>query len=226
MMMEHMNKREAAVYLTKSTGVLPAIKLKNAMDLLPYAQAMIDGGIRVLEVTMTTPGVLDAFRAIRHEFGDALLLASGTTLDASAAYAAIQAGASICVSPAVVPDVIATAKRYGAACYCGAYTATEVLQAMTAGADMVKIFPAALAGPRYMANLKMVFPEVNLIPSGGIGLDTAAEYIRHGAAAISGARNFFDVEQVAQHGAAWVTEQAKRYIALVAEAKATAYPLP
>lgn len=225
-MIEHMNRREQAIYLTRSTGVLPAIKLKNAADLLPYAQAMIDGGIRVLEVTMTTPGVLEAFRAIRHSFGDQLLLASGTTLDASAAYAAIQAGASILVSPAFVPDVIATAKRYGAACYCGAFTATEVLQAMTAGADMVKIFPAALAGPKYMTNLKMVYPEVNLIPSGGVSLENAAEFIRCGACAISGARNFFDPEQVAQHGAGWVTEQARRYIQLVAEAKATAYPLP
>ncbi len=225
-MIEHMNRREQAIYLTRSTGVLPAIKLKNAADLLPYAQAMIDGGIRVLEVTMTTPGVLEAFRAIRHSFGDQLLLASGTTLDASAAYAAIQAGASILVSPAFVPAVIATATRYGAACYCGAVTATEVLQAMTAGAAMVKIFPAALAGPKYMTNLKMVYPEVNLIPSGGVSLENAAEFIRCGACAISGARNFFDPEQVAQHGAGWVTEQARRYIQLVAEAKATAYPLP
>jgi 2-dehydro-3-deoxyphosphogluconate aldolase/(4S)-4-hydroxy-2-oxoglutarate aldolase len=226
MNLNYRNRREEAVYLTKSTGVLPAIKLKNAADLLPYAQAFIDGGIRVLEVTMTTPGVLDAFRAIKHAFGDQLHLASGTTLDASAAYAAIQAGASVVVSPAVVPDVIATARRYGAACFCGAYTATEVLQVMTAGADMVKIFPAALAGPKYMTNLKMVYPEVSLVPSGGIDLDTAGEYIRCGASAISGARNFFDPEQVAVHGAAWVTEQATRYIALVAEAKASAYPLP
>lgn len=225
-MIEHMNRREMAIYLTKMTGVLPAIKLKNAADLLPYAQAMIDGGIRVLEVTMTTPGVLEAFRAIKHNFGDQLLLASGTTLDASAAYAAIQAGASILVSPAFVPDVIATAKCYGAACYCGAFTATEVLGAMTAGADMVKIFPVTLAGPKYMTNLKMVYPEVNLIPSGGVSLENAAEFIRCGACAISGARNFFDLEQVALHGASWVTAQAQRYIQLVAEAKATAYPLP
>jgi 2-dehydro-3-deoxyphosphogluconate aldolase/(4S)-4-hydroxy-2-oxoglutarate aldolase len=221
-----MNRRESAVYWTKTTGVLPAIKLKNAADLLPFAQAFIDGGIRVLEVTMTTPGVLDAFRAFKREYGDQLLLASGTTLDATAAYAAIQAGASVLVSPAVVPDVIATAKRYGVACFCGAYTATEVLQAVTAGADMVKIFPATMAGPSYMTNLKMVYPEVQLVPSGGISLENAGEFIRCGAAAISGARNFFDMDKVAQFGAGWVTEQAKKYIQIVAEARATAYPLP
>ncbi len=91
--MTDMNVREQAVYYTKTTGVLPAIKLRNAQDLLPYARAMVEGGIRVLEVTMTTPGVLDAFRAITAELGDQLYLASGTTLDAQAAYAAIMAGA-------------------------------------------------------------------------------------------------------------------------------------
>jgi 2-dehydro-3-deoxyphosphogluconate aldolase/(4S)-4-hydroxy-2-oxoglutarate aldolase len=224
--MNNMSRRESAVYWTKTTGVLPAIKLKNAADLLPYAQAFIDGGIRVLEVTMTTPGVLEAFRAIKGEYGDQLLLASGTTLDTSAAYAAIQAGASVLISPAVVPDVIATAKCYGVACFCGAYTATEVLQAMTAGADMVKIFPATLAGPAYMTNLKMVYPEVQLVPSGGISLDNAGEFIRCGAAAISGARNFFDLTLIAEHGEGWITEQAKKYMQIVAEARVRAYPLP
>ncbi len=224
--MNDRNSREEAVWRTKSTGVLPAIKLKQAGDLLPAAQAMLEGGIRVLEITMTTPGVLDTFRAIRAEFGDQLYLAAGTTLDASAAYAAIMAGAKIIVSPAYIPEVIATAKRYGVACYAGAYTATEVLQAMQAGADMVKIFPAALAGPKYMTNLKMVYPEVNLIPSGGIDLVSGPEFIRCGACAISGARNFYDAEQVAQHGVGWITQQAQKYIQLVAEAKATAYPLP
>ncbi len=224
--MTDMNVREQAVYYTKTTGVLPAIKLRNAQDLLPYARAMVEGGIRVLEVTMTTPGVLDAFRAITAELGDQLYLASGTTLDAQAAYAAIMAGAKIIVSPALIPEVIETAKRYQVACYAGAFTATEVLGAMRAGADMVKIFPAALGGPKYMTNLKMVYPEVNLIPSGGIGIDTAAEFIRCGACAISGARNFFDADEVEKHGLGWITEQARKYIALVADAKATAYPLP
>jgi 2-dehydro-3-deoxyphosphogluconate aldolase/(4S)-4-hydroxy-2-oxoglutarate aldolase len=122
--------------------------------------------------------------------------------------------------------VIATARRYGAACYSGALTATECQMAMELGAHMVKIFPAAVAGPRYMTNLKMVFPEINLIPSGGIGLDNAAEFIRCGACAISGARNFFNYEMVQERGPSWVREQVAKYIALVREAKETAAPLP
>ena len=221
-----MSVRDEVLQLTFSTGILPAIKIKAQDDIIPYIRAMHEGGARVVEITMTTPGVLDHFRAIAAEFGGQVHTAAGTVLDAAAARAAIEAGASVIVSPATIPEVVATAKRYGVACYLGAFTATECLAAMQAGADMVKIFPAALAGPKYMTNLKMVYPEIHLIPSGGLDLDTAAQYIQAGASAVSGARNFFNYEMVKQHGPGWVTEQVAKYIAIVAEAKATAPPLP
>jgi 2-dehydro-3-deoxyphosphogluconate aldolase/(4S)-4-hydroxy-2-oxoglutarate aldolase len=221
-----LNTRERAVLWTKQTGVLPAMKLKAEADVVPYVRAMAEGGARVVEITMTTPGVLDAFRAIAAAFGGAVLTAAGTVLDEASARAAILAGASVIVSPSVRPDVIKTARRYGVACYSGAFTATEVLAAMEAGADMVKIFPAALGGPAYMTNLKMVYPEVNLIPSGGISLESAGEFIRCGACAISGARNFFDAAQVRLHGLDWVRAQTARYIAIVAAARRDLPPLP
>ncbi len=222
-----MNLREKAVYWTKATGVLPAMKLKHeAESIVPYVGAMLEAGIHVVEVTMTTPGVLRHFEAIRKEFGDQVIPAAGTTLDAAAARDAFLAGAGVIVSPMMKPEVIATAHRYGAACFIGAFTATEVLGALEAGAEMVKIFPAALGGPKYMTNLKMVFPEVNLIPSGGISLETAGEFIRCGACAISGARNFFDYEMVQKHGLGWITQQVKQYMQLVAEARLNAAPLP
>ncbi len=202
------------------------MKLKREQDLLPYAQAMYEGGARVVEVTMTTPGALDAFRAIVRHFGDKLFAAAGTVLTAAAAHTAIQAGARIIVSPAVIPEVIETARTYGVACYSGAFTATECLAAMRAGADMIKIFPAALGGPKYMTNLRMVFPEISLIPSGGIGLETAGEFIRCGACAISGARNFMDPEMVERHGLDWIRARTEQYIAIVAKARAEAAPLP
>src|SRR5262245_54424502 len=124
--------RERAVAYTKSTGILPAIKLKQKEDLFHYAQAMYDGGARIVEVTMTPPGGIEASRQISAEFGERLLLAAGTVLTAAAAEAAIAAGARILVSPAVVPEVIAIARTYGIACYAGAFTATECLTAMRA----------------------------------------------------------------------------------------------
>jgi 2-dehydro-3-deoxyphosphogluconate aldolase/(4S)-4-hydroxy-2-oxoglutarate aldolase len=224
--MKDMNLREEVIHLTKSTGVLPAMKLKQKENVLPYVQAMYDGGARVVEITMTTPGVLESFEAISAKFGRKVFLAAGTVLDAATARQAILAGASVIVSPALIPEVIATANRYQVACYAGAFTATECLTAMQTGADMVKIFPAALGGPKYMTNLRMVFPEINLIPSGGISLENAGEFIRCGACAISGARNFFDREMVQQHGVGWITERVAQYIKIVAEAKASARPLP
>ena len=110
--------------------------------------------------------------------------------------------------------------------YCGAFTATEVLSAMEAGADMVKIFPATLGGPRYMTNLKMVYPEARLCPSGGISVENAAEFIRCGADAISGNRNFFDMAMVQQHGTRWISQQIEKYIALVAQARQDLPELP
>ena len=228
MELETMSARERAIHRTRSTGILPAIKLKQdeSNDIVPYVRAMIDGGARVVEVTMTTPGVLEIFRALDEEFGDELSLAAGTVLDAAAAREAITAGARVIVSPAVVPEVIAAAHRYGAACYAGAFTATECLTAVQAGADMVKIFPAAVAGPAYMTNLRMVYREINLIPSGGVSLENAADFIRSGACAVSGARNFFNREAVAREGLTWITDQVAAYIDIVARAKATADPLP
>ena len=221
-----MSDRERAVYRTRSTGVLPAMKLKQDENIVPFVCAMYEGGARVVEITMTTPGVLEMFRALAREFGEELSLAAGTVLDAAAAREAIEAGARVIVSPAVVPEVIATAHRYGAACYSGAYTATEVLTAMQTGADMVKIFPAALAGPAYMTNLRMVYPEVSLIPSGGVSLENAADFITSGACAVSGARNFFNREFVEREGVSWITHQVATYIDIVAQARASAAPLP
>lgn len=221
-----MNNKEKMIYWTKSTGVLPAIKIKANEDMIPYIKAMVDGGAKVVEITTTTPGAFDHYKAISTYFGDNVAVASGTTLDETTARLAILAGVKILVSPATLPEVIRTANRYGAAVFIGAFTATEVLTAMEAGADMVKIFPAALGGPKYMTNLRMVYPELNLIPSGGINLETAGEFIRCGACAISGARNFFDYEQVKIHGLKWITEQVSKYIGLVAEARKDMPELP
>jgi 2-dehydro-3-deoxyphosphogluconate aldolase/(4S)-4-hydroxy-2-oxoglutarate aldolase len=220
------NLAEKAVYWTKQTGILPAIKIKADDDVVPYVGAMVEGGARLVEITMTTPHALEHFEAIDSEFGTDILTVAGTVLDAATARAAIQAGVAAIVSPTVRPEVIATARRYGVACYAGAFTATECLTAVELGADMVKIFPASVAGPKYMTNLKMVFPQVNLIPSGGVSLENAADFIRCGACAISGARNFFNYEMVKEHGPSWVSDQVARYIELVAEAKRNAPPLP
>jgi 2-dehydro-3-deoxyphosphogluconate aldolase/(4S)-4-hydroxy-2-oxoglutarate aldolase len=218
--------KETVIEQTKAAGVLPCIKLKAKDDFIAYAQAMYDGGARVIEVTMTTPGVLEAIEAISTNFRDRLWVAAGTVLDPVAAREVILHGGSLIVNPAVVPDVIDMANRYGVPVYSGAFTATEVFQAMRAGASMIKIFPAQLGGPKYMTNLRMVFPQVDLIPSGGVSLDNAADFIRCGACAVSGARTFMDREKMAAEGIGWISGQVARYVEIIRQAKQNLPELP
>lgn len=211
--------KEYVIEQTKATGILPCIKLHKKDDYIAYAQAMYDGGARVIEVTMTTPGVLEAIEAISSHFGDKLLVAAGTVLDPTSAREVIMHGGSIIVNPCVVDDVIDLANRYNVPVFSGAFSATEVFNAMRAGATMVKIFPGALGGPKYMTNLKMVFPDVNLIPSGGITPENAADFIKCGACAVSGARTFMDFDKIEKEGLISVTNQVKKFIDIIAEAK-------
>ena len=219
-------KKEFVVAQTKSCGILPCIKLHQKSDFIAYAQAMYDGGARIIEVTMTTPGALEAIEAISSHFGDKLLVAAGTVLDPTAAREVLLHGGSVIVNPCVIPDVINLANRYNAAVFSGAFSATEVFAAMQAGATMVKIFPGALGGAKYMTNLKMVFPEVNLIPSGGINLDNAADFIRCGACAVSGARVFMNEERIAEEGLGWITQQVRKFVDVIHEAKQEEFIIP
>lgn len=211
--------KEKVIERTKSTGILPCIKLHEKADTIAYAQAMVDGGARIVEVTMTTPGVLEAIEAISSHFGDQLLVAAGTVLDPASAREVILHGGSVIVNPCVIDDVIDVANRYNVPVFSGAFTATEVFHAMRSGASMVKIFPGALGGPKYMTNLKMVFPDVDLIPSGGITPDNAAEFIRCGACAVSGARTFMDFDKIEKEGLSSITRQVEKFIQIIREAK-------
>ena len=211
--------KEYVIEQTKTTGILPCIKLHQKDDYLAYAQAMYDGGARVIEVTMTTPGVLEAIETISSHFGDKLLVAAGTVLDPTSAREVIMHGGSVIVNPCVIDDVIDVANRYNVPVFSGAFTATEVFTAMRKGATMVKIFPGALGGPKYMTNLKMVFPDVNLIPSGGITPDNAGEFIRCGACAVSGARTFMDFDKIEKEGLVSITRQVEKFIGIIREAK-------
>jgi 2-dehydro-3-deoxyphosphogluconate aldolase/(4S)-4-hydroxy-2-oxoglutarate aldolase len=218
--------KQIVIEKTKETGVLPCIKLKQKDDFIAYAQAMYNGGARVIEVTTTTPGVLEAIEAISVHFKGKIWVAAGTVLDITTAREVILHGGSLIVNPCVIPDVIDLANRYQIPVYSGAFTATECFQAMRAGASMVKVFPGALGGPKYMTNLKMVFPNLDLIPSGGVTPENAAEFIKCGACAVSGARTFMDREKIAVEGIEWITKQVAKFIDIIKQAKIGLYEIP
>lgn len=218
--------KEQVMIDVKASGVLPCIKLHEKGDWIAFAQAMYDGGARAIEVTMTTPGALEAIETISSHFTGKLHVAAGTVLNAATANEVILHGGHIIVNPCVIEDVIDLANRYQVPVFSGAFTATECFQAMRLGATAVKIFPGMLGGPKYMTNLKMVFPDVNLIPSGGITEQNVTDFIRCGACAVSGARTFMNMEKIKDEGLGWITRQVALFVSLIQKAKQDLQDIP
>lgn len=170
--------------LIRETGVIAIMRSESSKQLIGAAEAILAGGVCVIEVTMTTPGALDVIREAATRFGDNVLFGAGTVLDAETARAAILAGAGFIVAPTLNLDVIALCNRYSTPTMPGCFTPTEALTAWEAGADMVKLFPASAGGLALLKAIRAPLPQIEFVPVGGVDLNTAAEFIRSGAAAL------------------------------------------
>ncbi|HEY7838301.1 MAG TPA: bifunctional 4-hydroxy-2-oxoglutarate aldolase/2-dehydro-3-deoxy-phosphogluconate aldolase [Terriglobales bacterium] len=169
----------------RSSRLIPVIRADSAEQAARAAEALLEAGIRTIEITFTVPGAVGCMAALASRHGDAMVVGAGTVLDAQQCEAAIDAGAQFIVSPSLRPEVIATAQRRGTTVLPGALTPTEVLTAWEAGADFVKIFPCdALGGARYIKALRGPFPHIAFVPTGGVSLETAAAFLEAGAAAL------------------------------------------
>ena len=166
------------------TGVIAIMRAQSSEQLIAAADAIKAGGVRVIEVTMTTPGALDIIAQASRKYGDEVLFGAGSVLDAETARTAILAGAGFVVAPTLNLDVIGLCNRYSIPVVPGCYTPTEMLIAWEAGADMVKLFPASVGGPALIKAILAPLPQLNIVPVGGVNLDTAADFIRNGAAAL------------------------------------------
>jgi 2-dehydro-3-deoxyphosphogluconate aldolase/(4S)-4-hydroxy-2-oxoglutarate aldolase len=166
-------------------GVIAVVRLPEATDLRPAAAALAAGGVSAVEITLTTPGALDAIADLAADRGAGYVVGAGTVLDQAAARDAIRAGARFVVSPTLDRDVVRYCRDQGVTCIPGAFTPTELLEAWRAGAPLVKLFPASALGPRYLREVLAPLPFLRVVPSGGVSLDNAAEWIRAGAAAVS-----------------------------------------
>ncbi len=165
-------------------GLVAIIRAPSGEQLVQVAEALLAGGIDVLEVTFTVPGILDILKEIRAALGDRILLGAGTVLDPETARAAILAGAEFVVTPTVNPDVIRMCHRYDKLVMAGAFTPTEILTAWDAGADIVKLFPADIGGPSYLKTIHGPLPQVRLLPTGGVNLETLKDFVDAGACAV------------------------------------------
>ena len=165
-------------------GIVSIIRAPTGDQLVEVAEALLAGGIDVIEVTFTVPGVLDVISSIRDRLGDRILLGAGTVLDSESARSAILAGAEFIVTPTVSPTVVQTCRRYDKLVMCGAMTPTEILAAWEAGSDIVKVFPADVGGPSFLKAVHGPLPHIRLLPTGGVNLETLPAFVRAGAAAV------------------------------------------
>lgn len=166
------------------SGVIAVVRARESTDLTTVARALAEGGVRALEITLTTPGAVEAIAEMAHDKAG-VLVGAGTVLDAAAARSVLDAGARFVVSPTCEPDVIRLCRERNVPCMPGAFTPTEILTAWRAGAALVKLFPAAVVGPRFLRDLLAPLPSLRIVPSGGVSLESAGEWIRAGAVAVS-----------------------------------------
>jgi len=201
-------------------GIVAVVRTKSSGELIDVAKAIAAGGVDCIEITMTTPNALSVIEACRKELGDEVLTGVGSVLDAATARAAILAGAQYVVSPILDPATIETAHRYDLPCVPGAFTPTEILNATVAGADMVKVFPAGHLGPKFFKDVLAPMPHLRLTPTGGVNLDTAASFIQAGACTLGVGSALVDKKAVADKDFAKLTDLAKKYVKIVADARA------
>jgi len=204
----------------ETVGIVPVIRAPSAELALQAAEAILAGGISVFEITMTIPDAPAVIRLLRSRFGERALIGAGTVLDAASARACIEAGAEFIVSPGFDLGTIAAAHEAGIAAMPGALTPTEVIAAWKAGADVVKIFPAsALGGASYLRALKGPLPQVKLMPTGGVNINTARDFLAAGAVALGVGSELVDVAALSDGRAHVVTERAREFVATVAAAR-------
>jgi 2-dehydro-3-deoxyphosphogluconate aldolase/(4S)-4-hydroxy-2-oxoglutarate aldolase len=204
----------------RGLGLVPVVRAQSAEEAVGAIDAIRAGGIDVLEVTMTVPDAIPLIAQVARRFGQDAIIGAGTVLDAETARACILAGAQFVVTPTLKAETIACCRRYGVPVLPGALTPTEVLAAWEAGADMVKVFPcSAVGGASYIKALKAPLPQVELVPTGGVNLETAADFIKAGAAALGLGSDLVDLKALREGKAAVVTERARKLVAIVQGAR-------
>jgi 2-dehydro-3-deoxyphosphogluconate aldolase/(4S)-4-hydroxy-2-oxoglutarate aldolase len=200
-------------------GIVAVVRGESAEPVFKAIDAVMKGGVTVIEVTFTVPGALEIIRQLAKEIPDNVVLGAGTVLDAKTAWEAINAGAEFIVSPSFNAEVVHTTSSNGKAVMPGALTPTEVVTAWQAGADLVKIFPITAMGPQYLKDLHGPLPQVKFIPTGGIDLSNAADYIKAGASALGVGGSLVDKKLVAAGDWAALTDRARKFTDVVKEAR-------
>jgi 2-dehydro-3-deoxyphosphogluconate aldolase/(4S)-4-hydroxy-2-oxoglutarate aldolase len=210
-----MMSRDRTLARILECGIVAVVRAETSEPLVKVARALAEGGVTAIEVTFTVPNAIDVIHQVRQEIGDAIALGAGTVLDPETARAAILAGAEYIVAPIVNHDVIRLCRRYDKPIMPGAFTPTEVLSAWEAGADIVKVFPADVGGPAYLKALRAPLPQVRLMPTGGVDLKTAEDFLKAGACCLGVGGALVEPSAVAGGDFARIRERAAAFCAIV-----------
>jgi len=215
-----LHDKQEVIRKIKDTGLIPVVRATTGDEAMRAIDAIREGGVSVLEITMTVPGAVKLIKQVAKRYGNDALVGAGTVLDPEAAKACIASGAQFIVSPALNPETVAYCRSVGVVVMPGALTPTEVVQAWNAGADFVKVFPAgAVGGARYLKALKAPLPQIELVPTGGVSLTTAGDFIRAGAAALGVGSDLVDLNAIREGQAAQITERARQFLEIIREAR-------
>ncbi len=212
--------RASTVRAIEQFGIVAVIRLKDPARVRGVVDALAAGGVRALEVTMTVPRAVDLIRELAPTMPDGFLLGAGTVTDVATARAVIDAGAAFIVGPVFRPDVIAACHDRDVPAIPGCFSPTEILAAHEAGADLVKVFPATALGPAFIRDVRAPLPQVKLVPTGGVTIENAGEWIRAGAAAVGVGSALLDNKAIDSGRFEVITANAQRVVANVAAARA------
>jgi 2-dehydro-3-deoxyphosphogluconate aldolase/(4S)-4-hydroxy-2-oxoglutarate aldolase len=201
-------------------GIIPVVRAKTSDVLVDVARALLEGGVPVVEVTMTVPGAIDGIRRLAAAWGDRMRIGVGSVTLPEQAEAAIAAGAEFVVSPVTVPEVIEAAHRHDKVAIPGAFTPTEIYRAWQLGADVVKVFPATVGGPGYLKAVRAPMPQLNLMPTGGVDLETAGAFLKAGAVTLGVGTALVDAKAVETGDWARITDLARQFREEVRKARA------
>lgn len=212
--------RADVVRRIKDAAVIAVLRAASAQEAVQIAQAAKAGGVRIIEVTLTVPDALAAIRQLSESLGAEALVGAGSVLDAEAGRACIKAGARFVVSPVLKLGIVAACREHDVVVMPGALTPTEIAAAATAGADLIKVFPvSAVGGASYIRALRAPMPHLDLVPTGGVTLSTAAAYLQAGAAAIGAGSDLVGPEALRQGGRVGITAAARAYVEAVRAAR-------
>jgi len=203
----------------EACGIVAIIRANSSAELIEVVAAIKEGGVDVIEITMTTPGALQVISDVSDKYGDEVLVGVGSILDAETARAAMLAGAKFIVSPVTKPDIIEICNRYGAVVMPGAFTPTEILAAWESGADYVKVFPSSGVGPAYIKAVKAPLPHIPLVPTGGVSVENAGEFIKAGATVLGVGGSLVNSEIIATGQYHLLTETARKFTVAVQAAR-------